>query len=85
MIVLTVLGTNNYGEVAYEWEQRRATPHPFVQQALVEWFPEAQMLVCVTKEAKEKQGRGALRICPYAPRFGVRPDVPGGLSLVRPP
>jgi len=74
MIILTMLGTNNYGEVAYEWEQRRATPYPFVQQALAEWFPEAQMLVCVTKEAKEKHGQVLLEAIPQARLV----DIPSG-------
>lgn len=73
MIILTMLGTGNYGEVVYRWEGRQAKPHQFVQNALAEWFPDAQMLVCVTKEAREKH-EGAIASIPRTRLV----DIPSG-------
>lgn len=54
MIVLSMIGINDYKPTRYTWAGREAKPHHLVQQALAEWFAGANILVCVTSEAKNK-------------------------------
>lgn len=57
MIILSMIGINDYKETSYTWGGREAKPCRLVQQALIEWFPGATLLVCVTQKAKDKYGQ----------------------------
>ncbi|RDI95589.1 TIGR02221 family CRISPR-associated protein [Meiothermus sp. QL-1] len=74
MIILSMLGTGNYQEVEYIWDGCKARPHRFFQSSLKEWFPEAQLLICVTEEAKNKHGEDILQELTGAKLI----DIPSG-------
>ncbi|MBF6593295.1 MAG: TIGR02221 family CRISPR-associated protein [Thermaceae bacterium] len=74
MIVLSMLGTNDYKEISYTWDKKKARPHKFFQAALLEWFPQADALICVTSEAKEKHGQAVQQLLPKAQLI----DIPSG-------
>lgn len=61
MIILSMLGTGTYQPVQYSWNGRTAQTHRFFQASLREWFPEAELLVCVTSEARAKHGEAIQR------------------------
>lgn len=54
MKAITFLGTNNYKEVIYEFKNKQAQPTELFPKALCELFELQELLVLVTKAAKEK-------------------------------
>jgi CRISPR-associated Csx2 family protein len=75
MIILTMLGTGNYGTTRYVWGDRTCETHLF-PIALATWFPEAEVKALATVEASEKFG-GPLQDA--VPRADLVP-IPSGKS-----
>lgn len=75
MIILSMIGINDYKETSYTWGGREAKPCRLVQQALIEWFPGASLLVCVTQKAKDKYGQ-EIKSIPNA----CLVDIPDGVN-----
>ncbi|GIW37717.1 MAG: hypothetical protein KatS3mg074_115 [Meiothermus sp.] len=74
MILLSMLGTNDYKEVAYTWGDKKALSSKFFQAALAGWFPQANVLICVTKEARDKHEQAVKQLLPSAQLV----DIPSG-------
>lgn len=69
-----MLGTNDYKEVAYTWGDKKAHPSKFFQAALAGWFPQANVLICVTKESRDKHEQAVKQLLPSAELV----DIPSG-------
>lgn len=76
MILLSMLGTTDYKEVVCTWGEKKACPSKFFQTALAEWFPDAQVMILVTQEAKEKHGKAIGESLPNAQLI----DIPPGMN-----
>jgi len=74
MIILSMLGTGNYEKLSYSWKDKTSQTTSFFQGALLEWCPNAEVLICVTKEAKEKHGSAIQQLMPKARLI----DIPSG-------
>jgi len=74
VILLSMLGTNDYKEVAYTWGDKKALPSKFFQAALAGWFPQANVLICVTKESRDKHEQAVKQLLPSAELV----DIPSG-------
>jgi len=74
VILLSMLGTNDYKEVAYTWGDKKAFPSKFFQAALAGWFPQARVLICVTEEARKKHEQAVKQLLPSAQLI----DIPSG-------
>lgn len=74
MILLSMLGTNDYREVVYTWGDKKAQSSKFFQAALAEWFPQAEVLICVTAEARRIHGEEVQKRLPSARLV----DIPSG-------
>lgn len=74
MIVLSILGKGKYNPVKYAWQNQVSQPTPFLQVATLEWFPQAEVLICVTEEAKAEHSKAILGLIPHAQLI----DIPSG-------
>ncbi len=78
--ILTFLGTGNYQETNYSWQQQpvRTKLFPF---ALAQWFEADEMLVLLTAEAKQHQHWADLQNVLQGYSLQLTPvDIPSGKS-----
>jgi CRISPR-associated DxTHG motif protein len=78
MIILTMLGVTKYEHTMYTWAEQNppAIPAPFFPIALHQWFPEAEIKVLVTQEARDKHGETIKQHAPNAQLIDIQTDDP---------
>ncbi|GIV62390.1 MAG: hypothetical protein KatS3mg044_1256 [Rhodothermaceae bacterium] len=76
MIVLSFLGTGNYQETTYVFEEKRCTTR-FFSAAMADFFEPEPLYVVMTEEARDKYADALGRICRFEPLL-----VPSGRNEV---
>jgi len=76
MIILTMLGAGDYEDVVYSWNGRQSQLSKFSAASLLTWFPDAQVKVLETDEAREKNRKDYWHAIPSAEPI----SIPAGKS-----